>query len=218
MRASRGDRERAIDMLKAAFVQDRLTKDELDARVGQALAARTYADLDSVTADIPISPKLPPLPQATPAPLNVHSPGRREVSRAVKSGAGALAVVITVTSTAAGVAAGNLFLGVALAVAALTLAAIVAGFAALVIRVALYFEEQSRRRKHHRGRTPPRPGPGTRDPARWRPPSAPPHRPGGDTALASILWTVTRRPRRSTTASTSLRACRSPATRRRATR
>ena len=40
-------------MLKAAFVQGRLTKAELDARAGQALAARTYADLAAITADLP---------------------------------------------------------------------------------------------------------------------------------------------------------------------
>ena len=32
--ASHADREQVIDVLKAAFVQDRLTKDEFDARVG----------------------------------------------------------------------------------------------------------------------------------------------------------------------------------------
>ena len=47
------DREHAIGTLKAAFVQGMLTKDELDARVGQAFAARTYADLAALTADIP---------------------------------------------------------------------------------------------------------------------------------------------------------------------
>jgi Domain of unknown function (DUF1707) len=40
-------------VLKAAFVAGRLTKDELGARVGQALASRTYADLAAVTADLP---------------------------------------------------------------------------------------------------------------------------------------------------------------------
>jgi hypothetical protein len=40
-------------MLKAAFVQGRVTKDEFDARVGQAFASRTYAELAAVTADIP---------------------------------------------------------------------------------------------------------------------------------------------------------------------
>jgi hypothetical protein len=53
MRAADADREQAIDALKAAFVQGRLLKDELDARVGQALAARTYAELAAVTADLP---------------------------------------------------------------------------------------------------------------------------------------------------------------------
>ena len=53
MRASDADREQAIDVLKAAFVQGRLHKDELDARAGQAFASQTYAELAAVTADIP---------------------------------------------------------------------------------------------------------------------------------------------------------------------
>jgi GntR family transcriptional regulator len=53
LRASHADREHVIETLKAAFVQGRLTKDELDARVGQAFASRTYAELAVVTADIP---------------------------------------------------------------------------------------------------------------------------------------------------------------------
>ncbi len=52
---------------EAAFVQDRLTKDELDMRVSQALASRTYADLAAVTADIP-----PGWPQPSR-----HAPGHR---------------------------------------------------------------------------------------------------------------------------------------------
>jgi hypothetical protein len=53
LRASHADREHVIGTLKAAFVQGMLTKDELDLRVGQALAARTYAELAALTADIP---------------------------------------------------------------------------------------------------------------------------------------------------------------------
>jgi uncharacterized protein DUF1707 len=52
LRAARADREQAIELLKTAFAEDRLTKDELDARVGQALVARTYADLAAVTSDL----------------------------------------------------------------------------------------------------------------------------------------------------------------------
>jgi uncharacterized membrane protein len=37
-------------------VQGRLTSDELDTRVGQALASRTRAQLTAITADIPVGP------------------------------------------------------------------------------------------------------------------------------------------------------------------
>jgi DNA-binding transcriptional ArsR family regulator len=53
LRACHADREQVIGVLKAAFVQGRLGTDELNARVGQALAARTYADLATLTADLP---------------------------------------------------------------------------------------------------------------------------------------------------------------------
>jgi hypothetical protein len=53
LRASHADREHVVDVLKAAFVQGRLTKDEFDVRVGQTFASRTYAELAALTADIP---------------------------------------------------------------------------------------------------------------------------------------------------------------------
>ena len=53
LRASDADREQVIDTLKAAFVQGRLTRDELGVRAGQALVSRTYAELAAVTEDIP---------------------------------------------------------------------------------------------------------------------------------------------------------------------
>ena len=63
LRASDADRERVIDILKTAYVQGRLTSVELAERAGDAFAARTYADLAVITADIPDSPVLlPPLP------------------------------------------------------------------------------------------------------------------------------------------------------------
>jgi hypothetical protein len=57
-RVSRGDREQVIELLKTAFVDERLTTEELDARVGQALTSRTRADLAAVTADIPAGPNV----------------------------------------------------------------------------------------------------------------------------------------------------------------
>ncbi len=53
LRVSHADREQAIDVVKAAFVQGRLTKDEFDLRVSQVFASRTYADLGALTADLP---------------------------------------------------------------------------------------------------------------------------------------------------------------------
>jgi hypothetical protein len=62
MRASRADREQAIDALKAAFVQGRLTKDEFDERVARALVPQTYAELAALTDDLPagLTPADPP--------------------------------------------------------------------------------------------------------------------------------------------------------------
>jgi hypothetical protein len=56
LRASDADREQAIDTLKAAFVQGRLTRDQLSVRAGQALVSRTYAELAVVTDGIPARP------------------------------------------------------------------------------------------------------------------------------------------------------------------
>jgi hypothetical protein len=52
LRASHADREQVIGALKAAFVQGRLTEDELDARAGRVYASRTYAELAEVTAEV----------------------------------------------------------------------------------------------------------------------------------------------------------------------
>jgi DUF1707 SHOCT-like domain len=62
LRASHADREHVIGVLKVAFVQGRLTKGELDARVGQAFSSKTYGELAALTADLPagLARALPP--------------------------------------------------------------------------------------------------------------------------------------------------------------
>jgi hypothetical protein len=68
-RASHADREQVIEVLKAAFVHGRLAKDEFDLRVGQAFAARTHAELASVTAALPAEATIAgPLTAGPPAP------------------------------------------------------------------------------------------------------------------------------------------------------
>ena len=76
LRASHADREQVIDTLKNAFVHGRLTKDELDARAGQALAARTCADLAALTADIPADPAAAGPARRPPRPAAGRWPGR----------------------------------------------------------------------------------------------------------------------------------------------
>jgi hypothetical protein len=53
LRASHAEREQVIGLLKVAFVQGRLAKDEFDLRVGRALTSRTRVELAALTADIP---------------------------------------------------------------------------------------------------------------------------------------------------------------------
>jgi Domain of unknown function (DUF1707) len=79
LRASYTDREQMIDVLKAAFVQGRLTKDDFDARIGRALAARTYADLAAVIPAGLIGAQSPPKAART----QDRPPVNRDVKSAV---------------------------------------------------------------------------------------------------------------------------------------
>lgn len=82
LRASHADRERVISVLKAAFVQGLLDKDEFAVRVGQALASRTGAELAAVTADIPAG-----LAVTAPQRASAGAPGELTMKRAVTRGA-----------------------------------------------------------------------------------------------------------------------------------
>jgi Domain of unknown function (DUF1707)/Domain of unknown function (DUF4190) len=72
-RASDADRDRVINVLKTAFTEGRLTKDEYDTRVGQVFSARTYADLGAVTGDLPV-PRAPLVPRQDPNGLPRRPP------------------------------------------------------------------------------------------------------------------------------------------------
>jgi hypothetical protein len=89
LRASRADREQVVDTLKDAFVQGRLTKDEFDSRVAHALAARTYADLATLSADLPA---VPPVARPPRKPV----PARRP-NTTVRNGARVIAATTVLT-------------------------------------------------------------------------------------------------------------------------
>ncbi len=90
-------REQVLDALKAAFVHGRLTKDEFDLRVGQALAA--YAELDAVTADIPAGRTT-----AQPPETIRKSHNKKLIQRGTAAGAGAS---VALAGTIAVAARGN---------------------------------------------------------------------------------------------------------------
>jgi len=53
LRASDADRESVAERLRKASTEGRLTTDELDERLGSALSARTYRELEALVADLP---------------------------------------------------------------------------------------------------------------------------------------------------------------------
>jgi hypothetical protein len=91
--ASDADRERTVDILKAAFVYGTLTRDELTLRTGRALTARTYAELAGVTAGLTPGP---PRPAPRTAPRPAMQRPRRQVSKKVVA-LSACAVVVPLT-------------------------------------------------------------------------------------------------------------------------
>jgi hypothetical protein len=116
LRASHADREQVIDMLKTAFVQGRLAKDEFDLRVGQVLTSRTYADLNALTAGIPtgLITAQSPDPARTPATVPAPKAVREAVGLMCAGAVLTLAVSVTVLLTLGGVrsaAAGDLAAG-----------------------------------------------------------------------------------------------------------
>jgi len=53
MRAADADRDRVVECLNMAYSEGRLSRDEYDGRLENALSARTYADLDQLVTDLP---------------------------------------------------------------------------------------------------------------------------------------------------------------------
>ena len=96
LRAGHADRDQVIEALKGAFVHGRLTKAEFDTRAGQALSARTYADLSALTADIPAAPSRPP----APALVRASAPARRWPLAKAAAGSG-LCLAIAVAARGA---------------------------------------------------------------------------------------------------------------------
>jgi hypothetical protein len=93
--ASHAERDVVVGVLKDAFVQGRLTRDEFEARAGEALGARTRFELAELTGDLPaVSSQLP-------AAGRLRLVERRPVFYAVAGSGGCLAAAIGLVFLAA---------------------------------------------------------------------------------------------------------------------
>jgi hypothetical protein len=99
LRASHADREQAVSVLKAAFVQGLLAKDEFDLRIGQVLVSRTDMELAALTADIPAG-----LTAAHPLWEPALKPASRKAGQASAAG---VAAFMGVSAVVAAATAGN---------------------------------------------------------------------------------------------------------------
>ncbi len=159
LRASHADREQVIEVLKAAFVQGRLDRDEFDLRVGQALGSRTFAELAALTADLPAG-------QAAFQPAErARPPGARPVLRPGR-------VIAAATVLYAGVWAVVIPMGQHVAVPVLTIASLL--FYMIVVLIALEKASGSPHETRSGGQPPRGPAPGAGGQASWRLPPAGP--------------------------------------------
>lgn len=86
LRAADTDRHAVVQRLQQAHSDGRLDLTEFDDRVRSAYAARTYADLAPLTADLPVPrPVTPPAPPRPPVPVRPRTNVGRLVFRIVGS-------------------------------------------------------------------------------------------------------------------------------------
>jgi hypothetical protein len=169
LRAGHADRELVIEALKDAFVQGRLTRDELGTRTGRALAARTGDELASLTVDIPAAagPVRPPTPVRPPSPVHPPTPVHRwPLSRSVVASGGCLVLAFAVawigghTDHPLGPSPYKGWMPLCFFVA---LVAVMAALGILIHGVGTAVDRRVSRRQLPPGPgSPPRPGPGSR--------------------------------------------------------
>jgi hypothetical protein len=183
--ASQAGREQVLGALKAAFVQGRLTKDEFDQRVGQALA--TYAELDALIADIPAGPIEP---QPSEAVRESHN--RKVIQRGTAAGAG---VSMAFTAALVVVGGGGPVVGaVAVPLVGLFVAVLLAGLLTLLSWVL----EKGSSRQPSQGRPPGPSGKVSQRPASADSAKSPPQIPRGpghtaEAARSPLPWSPMRR-------------------------
>jgi hypothetical protein len=89
MRVSNDDRERVAKVLHDSMAEGRLTVGELEERLDQVYAAKTFGDLEPITRDLPIGnqSRAVAMPQPAPSPVDrVGGRGTSSTAIAIMSG------------------------------------------------------------------------------------------------------------------------------------
>ena len=89
MRAADSDRDQTAELLRRAAAEGRISFDELEERIGRAYAAKTFADLEALTSDLPgpgVRAPAPAAPRYQPAGVPAGTPAP-SFSVAILSGA-----------------------------------------------------------------------------------------------------------------------------------
>ena len=159
MRASDAEREHAAEALREHYAAGRLTREDLDERLGAVYRATTVEELDELRADLP---DLPLSPQARRAELAHRKAELRRTMLQHAGGAFTPFLICTVIWAASG--ADSPFWPVWLLIFPLVFVVRNAwrlyGPAPELERVARELEHRSRRHHRHQRGLPPPPGPG----------------------------------------------------------
>lgn len=110
MRAADSDRTAVATALGRHMADGRLTVEEYEERVARAYAARTYAELAELTADLPSSAPTPPATRPAPTPAPAGACGRawrRDFHRGAWSAWARVAVIVTAIWLFASIASGQ---------------------------------------------------------------------------------------------------------------
>src|SRR5262252_10406085 len=89
LRAADTDRDQTAELLRRAAAEGRITFEELDERIARAYAAKTFADLEALTSDLPgpgVRAPAPAAPRYQPAEVPAGTPAP-SFSVAILSGA-----------------------------------------------------------------------------------------------------------------------------------
>jgi len=135
IRAADADRDHVAGILGTAYSEGRLSKDEYDARLEAGMAARTYADLDQVVADLPVRAPMPAPAQPAMVPSVARTNGYAIASFACGLGQFVAGPLATIPAIVFGHMARNQIRRTGEQGAGLALAGLVLGWGAVILAI-----------------------------------------------------------------------------------